>query len=190
MSNPKEEGQPLAGHEYDGIVELDNPLPLWWLYAFYMTIVFSVLYVAYYHVGPGQSLVGAYFEKVAVIEDARAASSGLGFDDESIVALQADASRMQTGAGQYAEKCAACHGDAGQGTIGPNLADAYWIHGGSPSEIAATIQKGVGDMGMPAWADMMTHDDIQAVAAFILSLQGTNPEGAREPQGELFEVSQ
>jgi len=190
MSNPEEEGQPLAGHEYDGIVELNNPLPLWWLYAFYMTIVFSVLYVAYYHVGPGQTLLGAYTEKVALIEDARAASSGVGFDSAGIVALKGDAARVQAGAETYAATCAACHGDVGQGTIGPNLTDAYWLHGGLPDEIALTIQKGVGDMGMPAWGDILAHDDIQAVTAYILTLQGTNPEGGREPQGKLVEISQ
>lgn len=184
MSEKKQKDKPIEGHEYDGIVELDNPLPSWWLYSFYMTIIFGALYSAYYLVGNGQSLVGAYLERVAVIDQAREATAGEGFDGAAILAMRSDPAGVKAAGALFAEKCAACHGDQAQGVIGPNLTDIYWLHGGEPDEIAATIQKGVGDKGMPAWGETLTRDEIQVVAAYILSLQGSKPAGAREPQGK------
>ena len=92
---------------------------------------------------------------------------------------------MQAGAGLYAAVCAACHGDQGQGLIGPNLTDAYWIHGGAPEDVYRVIHEGVPANGMPAWEGMLSQEEQAQAMAFVLSLQGTNPPNPKEPQGEL-----
>lgn len=186
MTDPKNlpEG-PDTGHEYDGIRELDNPLPKWWLYGFYLTIVFAVFYTAYYEFGPGTSLVGAYNEKVAAIKAARAEqAAGGGVDLAALTAAVASQGEAQKGQALFAERCAACHGDVGQGVIGPNLTDKFWIHGGQPEKILATVRVGVADKGMPAWAESMSEPEMLQVVSYIVSIKGTNPAGAKEPQGE------
>lgn len=180
--------QPIAGHNYDGIEELDNPLPRWWLYGFYLTIVFSVLYVLYYHIGPGPSLAEVYAQNMAQLRETRKSQQPT-FDSQAIAALKADSSAMTVAATIFAEKCAACHGEKAQGIIGPNLTDDYWLHGAQPQQIASVIQNGVSDKGMPPWGEMLSAEDIQRLVAYILSLHGTNPPGAKEPQGEKIPPS-
>jgi cytochrome c oxidase cbb3-type subunit 3 len=97
-----------------------------------------------------------------------------------------DKSAVEKGGTLYAERCAACHGDQGQGLIGPNLTDNYWLHGGKPEQIMKVIQKGVLDKGMPPWEDSMSEEEVMQAVAFIASIHGTNPGGAKEPQGEPY----
>ena len=187
QSKPEEEK--LLDHEYDGIRELDNPLPRWWLYGFYLTIIFSVFYVGYYHFGPGLSLSEQHARSLAVLEAERAAgaaSADSHYSNPELLALSEDADAVATGQELYVASCAACHGAQGEGTIGPNLVDEYWIHGGYPEDIAKVIAEGVPDKGMPAWNSSMSVEDIQMVTAFILSIGGTDPPNAREPEGERF----
>ncbi len=183
--NPQQD-EKLLDHDYDGIQELDNPLPRWWIYGFYLTIIFSVLYVGYYEFGPGQSLQQVYEARVGAIEEKRAAEKQGGFDDAVLLAAAKDHAAVATGGEVYATRCAACHGAVGEGLIGPNLTDEFWLHGGSPGAIAKTIRDGVGDKGMPAWGDSITPDELKAAVGFILTLQGTNPPNAKEPQGESY----
>lgn len=187
MSNQDQEGGKPLAHSYDGIQELDNPLPRWWLYAFYLCIVFAVLYTVFYWAGPGQSLAQVYDTRVQEIKALKAstASAGGDFDAALLTTIRSDATLRAATAAIYAEKCAACHGDVGQGVIGPNLTDAHWLHGGAPGAVLKTIRGGVGDKGMPAWGDLISPEDSAHLTAYILSLQGTNPPGAKEPQGEL-----
>lgn len=173
----------MAGHEYDGIQELDNPLPRWWLYGFYLTIVFGVFYVIYYQFGPGTSLVDAYNERVASLQAARAEKAKGGVDANALLAAVANHEEAEKGKTLFAERCAACHGDAGQGVIGPNLTDAYWIHGGKPDQILHTVRTGVADKGMPAWGESMSDPELVQVVSYIVSIKGTNPPNAKEPQG-------
>lgn len=181
---------PDTGHEYDGIRELDNPLPRWWLYGFYLTIIFAVFYTAYYEFGPGVGLVATYNEKVAALQADRAAKAAAGgVDLEALGKVVASHEEAEKGKALFAERCAACHGDAGQGVIGPNLTDNYWLHGGKPDKIMHTIRVGVADKGMPAWGESMSDGEIMQVVAHIVAIRGTHPEGAKEPQGDLEEAA-
>lgn len=182
----------LLDHDYDGIHELDNHLPPWWKWMFYITIFWSGLYVINYHIVPvwneGYSQTEEFNAKneeaeKAIAEYRKTASDNV---DENTVTLLTDAESLGKGKAKFTEVCAACHGDQGQGGIGPNLTDQYWIHGGDVKSVFKTIKYGVLENGMIAWKDEMKASDMQAVTSYILSLQGTNPPGAKEPQGELF----
>lgn len=196
MSNPTDKrNDPLAPppgteiHVYDGIEEHDNFLPRWWLWLFYASIVFAAGYYAHYTFGPGPTLVEEYdraMEKVTQLQAASAPKPGQGGQDEesSLKAWAADASHLEQGRTAYASKCAVCHGAAGQGGIGPNLADEHWIHGAKYAQIAKVIAEGVGDKGMPPWGALVSADELKSLVAHVRSLQGTSPPNPKAPQGE------
>ncbi|MDW3193908.1 MAG: cbb3-type cytochrome c oxidase N-terminal domain-containing protein [Cytophagales bacterium] len=179
----------LTTHEYDGIRELDNNLPPWWKGMFYATIVFGVLYLVNYHImGSGQLQVEEYETEMAVAAKEVAAYKA------AVLAMEGPSEEPVTGpeaiaAGKvvYQKFCSACHGAQGQGGIGPNFVDQYWIHGGSMANIITTIEEGVPTKGMIAWKNQLSGAEIQQVAAFIYDLEGNDPDGQKEPQGELFE---
>lgn len=182
----------LLDHDYDGIKELDNHLPPWWKWGFYISIVYAFIYVINYHLVPiynnGFSQSAEFEEEnrqaeIALVEYRKKAADLV---DENNVILLNDLEALGKGKGKYTELCAACHGDAGQGGIGPNLTDQFWLHGGDVKSVFATIKYGVADKGMIAWKDEIKPSEMQALASYILSLQGTNPAGAKEPQGELY----
>lgn len=182
----------LLDHDYDGIKELDNHLPPWWKWGFYLSIVFSVLYILNYHLAPiwdeGRSQIAEYeaenVEAELALAEYRKKSADL-VNENSVVRLT-DAASLDKGKIKFTELCVACHGDQGQGGIGPNLTDAYWLHGGDIRSVFKTIKYGVLDKGMIAWENEIKPGEMQAVASYILSLQGTNPSGAKEAQGELY----
>lgn len=177
----------LSGHNYDGIEELDNSLPNWWINLFYLTILFSIGYFAYYYLGEGPSLLREYIrekdaiETVALQESLKVKS----VSEEDLRALLKKPDRVQSGKAIFQTKCVSCHGAQGEGGIGPNLTDDYWIHGGKMTEIVQTISKGVPDKGMPPWSPMLSQDDIHSLSAYIKSLRGTQPPNAKPPQGVL-----
>lgn len=189
-----ETGEPLAtepdmGHEYDGIRELDNRLSNWWLAIFYLSIVFSFGYWAYYHVldaGPLQ--MEAYEQEMARAEAAAAARAAdrEALTDELLVSWSEDGAKVGAGQATYTQFCAACHGPGGEGGIGPNLTDAYWLHGGAPLEIMKVISEGVATAGMPAWKGVLGDQKMEEVTAYVLTLRGKNLPG-KEPQGEKVE---
>jgi cytochrome c oxidase cbb3-type subunit 3 len=191
MSDTKPgEDKLIEGHEYDGIRELDNPLPGWWLMTFYITIVFSVIYFAYYEFLGGPTLDQELAKKMSAIESVRVeAEKAKGVkSEEDLVALVNDQEVLAKGKAEFVAKCAACHGDKGQGIIGPNLTDDYWIHGnGNISSILGVINEGVLDKGMPPWKGVIPPDLMEEVAVYVYSLHGTSPEGAKPPQGEKVE---
>jgi len=169
-------------HVYDGIEEADNQLPLWWLITFYGSIAFAVAYWFHYQVfQTGMSSMEAYQAAVA----ANAPPPGAAMTDEALVALSGDPSAVAAGQATFAASCVACHAEQGQGNVGPNLTDAYWIHGGAPTDILQVITEGVGDKGMPAWGPILGPDSVQKVAAYVLSIRDTNVAG-KEPQGEPY----
>lgn len=181
----------LFEHKYDGIQELDNKLPPWWLALFYITIAFAVVYIFYYHVsGMGMSSQEMYAQEMKQAEAAVAdykATHGSGLD-ETNVTLADDETTLSIGETVYKTNCVPCHGSQGEGGIGPNMADKYWIHGGSIQDVFKVIKDGVPEKGMLAWKDQLKAEQIQAVASYILvKLQGTNPPNAKEPQGDLYE---
>lgn len=177
------------GHEYDGIRELDNNLPPWWKYGFYISIVYAVFYMYYFHFsGSEWSSKKEYEEQMAQaeIEKQEYLQKVANLVDENSVVMVNETARLQKGQQIYMELCVACHGPEGQGGVGPNLTDAYWIHGGSIQDVFKTIKYGVPQNGMIAWQAQIPPKDMQDLSSYILSLQGTNPPNPKEAQGELY----
>ena len=174
----------LLDHEYDGIQEYDNPMPKWWLWIFYVTIAFSV---AYYFLplpfGEGPGKIAEYEAEVARYKASQPEPTGPGVSNEQLVALVSDRGALADGKTVYDANCAACHRADGGGLIGPNLADDAWLHGGSPVEIHTTIAQGVLAKGMPAWDRILKPEQVNAVTAYVISLQGTNPKDPKAPEG-------
>ncbi|HEY4650917.1 MAG TPA: c-type cytochrome [Pontibacter sp.] len=171
-------------HDFDGIQEYDNDLPPWWKAMFYVTIVFAVGYMLHYHVFKTGALQDEEY-KVEMEEAAILAAKNV--DDPNAVTnyeVLTDAAALENGKKLFTQNCAACHGQEGQGTVGPNLTDEYWLHGGDVNAIFKTVKFGVPAKGMVPWQGKLTKDQILEVSSYILSLQGTNPANAKEPQGE------
>lgn len=180
----------LFDHEYDGIRELDNSLPPWWVAMFYITIVFAVVYLGYYHVtGYGVDQETEYameMERAEEAVQAYLAKQSDQVDENNVVAL-VDAKDLALGETIFTTYCSACHGQLGEGGVGPNLTDEYWVHGGSIADVFKTIKYGVPEKGMIAWNTQLRPAEIQKVASYIMSLVGTNPPNGKEPQGELYQ---
>lgn len=180
----------IPNHEYDGIRELDNPLPGWWLLTFYATIVFAGIYYAHYEIlgtGPttAQELAADLAQHKA--SSPAAGETPSGDEEATLQALVGDEQALLAGRGEYQVKCAACHGPQGGGLIGPNLTDNHWLHGeGKITEIRHTIMTGVTDKGMPAWENLIAKELINKVAAYVYSLKGTNPPGAKAAEGTPY----
>ncbi|HEX9956406.1 MAG TPA: cbb3-type cytochrome c oxidase N-terminal domain-containing protein [Fibrella sp.] len=174
-------------HTYDGIVELDNPTPPWFMYLFYVTIGFGVIYLFLFHlIGSSDLQVAEYDKEIALADVQRQEyiKKVAGSINENTVTLLSDAKSVEDGKALFTQYCVACHGAAGQGGVGPNLTDEYWLHGGSVKSVFHTITEGVPEKGMMAWNKQLNPLQVQHVASFILSLQGSKPDGAKEPQGE------
>lgn len=173
---------PPPVHVYDDIAEMDNPLPRWWLLTFAGTIVFAIGYFYYYEgfrAGPTPTDELA----AARADDARrrgveAPPAG----PEQLMTMSRDAALVAEGATTFAQLCAPCHGASAEGKIGPNLTDAYWLHGGRPEQILTTIASGYPDKGMPAWKSSLGAHKTELVTAYVLSLRGQNRPG-KAPQG-------
>lgn len=179
-----------TGHMYDGIRELDNKIPPWWRYAFYSTIVFAVVYLWRYHVSETAPLqIEEYEIAVAEAEEAHQAyllAAGNRIDENNVEMVDEDG--IQAGEKIFMQNCAACHGGNGEGLVGPNLTDEYWIHGkGELPDVFTVVKYGVVEKGMMAWKDQLSPSMMAQVSSYILTLQGTNPPNQKEPQGERYE---
>lgn len=183
------EGEIMFHHAYDGIRELDNSLPPWWVNMFIITIVWAAGYMWFYHWGgSGLSSGEAYEQEVetAKREVAKALAGKMNAVDEASVTMMTDPKDLDLGAITFKSTCAACHGQAGEGTVGPNLTDDYWIHGGGIKNVFKTIKYGVPEKGMIAWQSQLKPLDMQRVASYIVSLKGTNPANPKAPQGDIW----
>ena len=188
----EEEESIVLDHNYDGIRELNNHLPPWWTYLFYATIIFAIVYAYLYQISgimPSQEEEYAIeiAEASAAAEARMVANAAAGGFDESALAYSDDPEILSSGETIYSRQCAVCHKADGGGSIGPNLTDKYWIHGSSIQEIYTTIKVGVPDKGMISWESMLSPTQMRDVSSYIISIGGTNPEGAKAPQGELVE---
>lgn len=257
----------LTDHEYDGIRELDNDLPPWWVYLFYFSIVFAVVYMLHYHVfGTGDLMVAEYNKEFnpnweapegpnaglfamyqspyknpkdevtpyvknqfasyvgpevssdgLIIEAMTRADEGTleklktSFPDlykqlleggvaltpkssgpkEAVEQIEAltDGASIAAGKDIFVKNCVSCHGTAGEGGIGPNLTDDFWIHGNTVSDVAHTIKVGVPAKGMITWRGVLSPEQIQQAASYIMTLHGTSPANAKAPQGEKYEYA-
>jgi cytochrome c oxidase cbb3-type subunit 3 len=174
----------LMEHTYDGIAELDNPTPPWFMYLFYLSIIFGVIYGGYYHVyQDGNIQETEYKTEVAAAEKAYMKHFNNSVNEYNVT-MSKKSKDLTEGSQIYLTSCVACHGDKGQGGVGPNLTDKFWIHGGGIKDLFKTITHGIPEKGMIAWEKTLNPLQIQKVASFILTLQGTNPAGAKEPQGQ------
>lgn len=179
----------IEGHDYDGIQELDNRMPPWLQSLFVSTVIIAIFYSAYYFGGFGdfqmaeldKEIAQADIEKKAYLEKVGSSM------DENTVTILTEEAGINQGKALFQEKCTACHGADAGGSVGPNLTDKYWIHGGGVKNIFKVIKYGVPEKGMISWEKQLSPTDIQKVASYVLSLKGTKPANPKEPQGDLFE---
>lgn len=177
----------MMEHAYDGIAELDNPTPPWFMGLFYGSIIAAITYMVVYHViGSGDIMEGEYTQEMAIADKQREAyiAKVAGGINENTVIRLIDVKGIGAGKMLYAQNCVACHGANAEGKVGPNLTDAFWLHGGSVKRIFHTLTEGVPAKGMIAWKRQLNPLQIQQLASYVMSLQGSNPAGAKEPQGE------
>ena len=183
------EGQLLLDHDYDGIKELDNTLPPWWVYLFYACIVFSAVYLIRFEImgGDNQEMELKKEMAQAKIDVAEYMKTAPDLMDEKSVTLLTDAASLAEGKTIFTTNCVACHRADGGGNIGPNLTDNHWILGGGIKNVFHTITNGGRDgKGMIAWKTTLKPKEIQKVASYLLSLQGSNPKDAKAPDGEVW----
>ncbi len=184
----EKEADMLLDHDYDGIKELDNALPPWWKYGFYITIVVALFYIFKFEVWhTGMNPTQEYAEEMSAAKiqtDAYLASAKENVDENSVVQL--DAAGAAAGKEIFTKTCVACHLAEGQGSVGPNLTDEYWIHGGSIKDIFKTIKYGFPDKGMQSWQTTYSPVQMQQLATYIRTLKGTNPPNPKAPQGDLY----
>lgn len=186
----EEEHELILHHNYDGIQELDNVLPPWWVYLFYATIAFSLIYLVRFHILGHDDQTMEYEKEMAAaktqVEEYKKTAPDL--MDKEKVTLLTDAESINAGKAIFQTNCIACHKADGGGAIGPNLTDKNWILGGGIKNVFNTIMEGGrAGKGMIAWKDQIKPSEIQKIASYVLSLQGTNPPGAKAPEGDVWE---
>lgn len=181
----------MMDHEYDGIYELNNSMPPWLKYLFFATIGIAFFYVMHYLVlDTGKLQIEEYEDELALAEEEAASRTLLAGSsiDENNVVFVTDEVALSEAEVLYAQNCAACHGADGGGTVGPNLTDEYWLHGGSIQDVFKVIKYGVQEKGMIPWQGKLSPEEMQKMASFVLTLQGTTPASPKEPQGEKYEM--
>jgi cytochrome c oxidase cbb3-type subunit III len=179
----------LLDHNYDGIQELDNSLPPWWKYGFYLTIVVAVIYLYRFHIShDGLSSQQEFMAEMQKGEEEKAAylAKSANNVDENNVVLLTSADEIAKGKDIFVKNCAPCHVADGGGNVGPNLTDDYWLHGGSIKDVFKSIKYGWQDKGMKSWKDDFSPKEIQELASFVKSLKGTHPAAPKAAQGELY----
>ncbi len=185
-----EEANIDLGHDYDGIRELDNRLPPWWLYGFYLCILVAAIYLYRYHVAYSAPLskeeltISLNEAEIAKAEFLKTSANKV---DETTVTYLTDATSMEAGKKIFVAVCAACHLTDGGGSVGPNLTDKYWIHGGGIKDIFKTLKYGWPEKGMKSWKDDYSPVQLAQIAGYVKSLEGTKPAKGKEPQGELYQ---
>ena len=182
----------LLDHDYDGIKELDNNLPPWWKYGFYLTIITSIVYLSSYHVThSSKSSQEEYEAEIAQAEasvNAYRAKMAMNVDETNAQFLT-DADKIASGKAQFVKNCVVCHGPEGQGLVGPNLTDKHWFYGNKAGDLFKIVKNGT-NKGMKAWKDELSPVDIQNVISFIHTLQGTHPANPKAAEGNLYEDEQ
>lgn len=180
----------IIDHDFDGIKELDNNLPPWWIYLFYATIAFAIIYHIRFDFIKEYTQAEEYEMEVAAAEIAIAEYKKTAKDlvDASSVELLTDAADLAAGKQIFDTNCVACHMADGGGGIGPNLTDQHWILGGGIKNVFSTVSEGGRDgKGMVAWKQILKPAEIAQVASYVISLGGTSPANPKEAEGELWE---
>ncbi|WP_194767160.1 cbb3-type cytochrome c oxidase N-terminal domain-containing protein [Tamlana sp. I1] len=185
----EKESEIILDHSYDGIRELDNNLPPWWLYAFYISIVFAVVYLLRYEVFSGPSQIDEFETELAEAKTAIEAYKKNAKDlvDVNTVTQLTEASDLAAGKKVFETNCVACHMADGGGGIGPNLTDTHWILGGDIKSIFHTVSEGGrSGKGMIAWKAQLKPLEIAQVASYVLTFQGTTPANPKDPEGDII----
>ncbi len=186
----EKEADVLLDHDYDGIRELDNALPPWWKYGFYVTIFVGVIYLFNFHVfGYGKNPTEEYqaeMENARIQKENYEAQNKDKIDEANVPIANAVGIAKGSEIFHNPAMCWSCHGQLGEGGTGPNLTDDYWIHKGSLNDIYKSIKVGYPDKGMQAWDKTFTPKEISYLASYIKTLRGTNPPGAQAPKGDLY----
>jgi len=186
----EEEHKIVLNHNYDGIKELDNALPPWWVWSFYGTIVFAVIYLAKYEVFNGETQVQEFESEMAQakIDIAEYKKTAKNLVDYQSATILTEASDIAKGKEIFTQNCAVCHKPDGGGSIGPNLTDERWILGGGINNIFKTISGGGRPgKGMEPWSkNGLKSYEIQQVASYITTLAGTNPPDAKKAEGDIW----
>ncbi len=176
----------LLDHNYDGIQELNHPLPSWWNTLFYVGIIFAICYAIYYELLGGKSLRAEFkedFAKVKAVQDEYKRLNG-SFDPNQY-AMYATPESVKAGEVVYVENCHQCHLEGGRGDIGPNLTDKYWLLAkGTPQTVFDVVYKGSEENGMPVWGDVLSAEDIYRVVSYVMTFKNTNHPEGKAPQGE------
>jgi cytochrome c oxidase cbb3-type subunit III len=184
-ASEEEEESILMDHEYDGIRELDNNLPPWWKWGFYLSIVFAIFYLMHYHVFKTGDLQAEEYEKSMAKANAEVQAylekAALNVDENSVVLLT-DSESLSKGEKIFNSNCAVCHGQAGEGIVGPNLSDKYWIYGGSIQDVFKVVKYGA-ERGMQSWSDQLNPVEMQQVSSYLLQFKYTP---GKEPEGEEY----
>ncbi|GGW66597.1 cytochrome c oxidase cbb3-type subunit 3 [Winogradskyella epiphytica] len=185
----EEEGEIILDHNYDGIKELDNNLPPWWVYSFYISIVFAVIYMVRYHVLDADDQFVEYeieyAEANAAIEAYKKTAKGL--VDINTVEVLTETADLNAGKKIFETNCVACHMADGGGGIGPNLTDKHWILGGGIKNVFKTISEGGrSGKGMVAWKQSLKPLEMAQVASYVLQFQGTTPANPKAAEGDIW----
>lgn len=178
----------LLDHDFDGIKELNNKIPPWFMAIFYGTMIWALIYMVDFHIlGSGNVQEDEYNAEVqiAALERDLLNRSGAFVNEETVTLLDDDAA-LSSGKDIFTKNCAACHGMNGEGLVGPNFTDEYWIHGGGIKDLFKTIKYGVPQKGMISWESLLDPTQMQEVASYILTLKGTNPPNQKAPEGVLY----
>jgi cytochrome c oxidase cbb3-type subunit III len=184
------ESAPLTSHSYDGIQEYDNPMPAWWRRSFWATFVFSLGYFVHFQLtGNGSSVELSYSEDMREFREQQAARSlGEKVTEEGLVRLMNDPTLMRDARTVFLARCVQCHADKGQGNIGPNLTDDYWLNGdGKLESLYEIVSNGRTQKGMPNWSQKLRPLELAQVVAYLGTLRHTNVPG-RAPQGNRVAV--
>jgi cytochrome c oxidase cbb3-type subunit 3 len=179
----------IQGHDYDGIHELDNRMPPWLAFLFQGTVAFAIIYLLIYHVFDAGDLPMAELEKETLVVEAKKTAfleKAAAKINENSVTLLADNKALEEGKAIFTANCAACHAADGGGTVGPNLTDEYWIHGGGIKNVFKIVKYGVAEKGMISWEKQLNPLKMQQVSSYIVSLKGTKPAVPKAPQGEIY----
>jgi cytochrome c oxidase cbb3-type subunit 3 len=183
-----EEQSLLLDHDFDGIKELNNKIPPWFMAIFYISIIWAVIYMVDFHIlGSGNVQEDEYAEEVRIasLEREILNKSGALVNEDNVTVLD-DAGALASGKDIFVKNCAACHGMGGEGLVGPNFTDDYWIHGNQIGDLFKTIKYGVPAKGMISWESQLSPNQMQEVASYILTLRGTNPPNPKAPEGDLY----